>query len=179
MPSTSLNNNKQLFMQELKLSGYKVVENSGLTFVDFGDGKKYEVDFDKPAWLILAEIEQVKKKSEIRDYANGWANFYHKLYYEKTEENKNLNKWMASLKDLMHSVKEQLNPLLAKYNVEQAAEIANIDDRNKAIALSDDTKKYKKLYDRAGMDFRSNCLVAFDAALHGGNWETQSLLYDC
>lgn len=172
--STTPFNNKQMFMQDLKQSGYKVVENNGNMYIDFGNGEKYKVDLNKPAWYILAEIDHAKKVSEIKNFAHGWSDFYHRLYEEKTEENKVLKEFMANLKEAIKDAKNKLTPILSKYNVEHAKDITNHEDRTLALSITDDERQNKKLLDRAGIDFRSNCLTAFNAALDAGNWDLQA-----
>ena len=172
--STSPFCKNEKFVQQLKQSGYNVVEKGGKTYIDLGNGEKYEVDLTKPAWLILSEIEQAVKKDKNNNIAKRWADSCHKIYEEKTEENKVLNEFMANLKEAIKEAKNKLTPMLRKYNVEHAKDITNPEDRTLALSITDDERQNKKLLDRAGIDFRSNCLTAFNAALDAGNWDLQA-----
>ena len=177
--STTPFNNQQTFMQNLKQSGFKVEEKNGNVYVDFGNGEKYKVDLSKPAWFILTEIEQAKKKSEVKNSIKKWADFNKEIYKEKTEENKVLSKIMAYLRYKIHETENKLNPILEKYKVDEAEEITNTDDRYYAIKLSNNNNNDEKRLNRIDMEFMGNCYTALDAALHAGNWETQALLCDC
>ena len=178
--STLPNNNENPIVKILKEQGNKVIETNGKTYVEFDDGEKYEVDLNKPIWIIMAEIDIMKqnksKKAEIKEDMDNWASFHDKEYTRKTLKIKECNKNIANLQDLLKDVKNRIHNFFSDYNIEKPEEIENPYKRNEALELCAERDGYRRQISRNRNDVIWLGYSAVGDALKGGRFKMEALV---